>query len=114
VDGAAGPAGVGVIARLLFVAMTGCVTTSAPEPTNADVAAVRARWPDTDRALLSRGRTLYLDRCSACHALYAPADRSADAWPDLVARMSARAALAPDAREAVTRYLVAAASVARR
>lgn len=88
---------------LLLAACVGQV----PEPTDAHVAAASARWPGTTRALLARGRTLYVNRCSGCHSLVLPQAQTPEAWPHAVEEMSERAALSPEETEEVIRYLVA-------
>jgi hypothetical protein len=80
-----------------------------PAPTATDASREQSAWKDTTLAKLERGRHLYAERCSACHALYEPARFSADRWPSLVSRMSSRARLQSADGDAVTRYLVAMA-----
>jgi len=50
-------------------------------------------------------RTLYQDRCSACHALHRPTEFTANQWPSILKIMTMRAALAPNEAELVTKYL---------
>ena len=77
-----------------------------PAPTAADASRAQSTWRDTTVAKLERGRHLYAERCSACHALYEPVRFPAERWPSLVSRMSVRARLQSADGEAVTRYLV--------
>jgi hypothetical protein len=72
------------------------------------VTAARARWPDTSRATLEQGRSLYVRRCSGCHNLYVPSDYPASAWPEIVEEMSEKAKLDRDERDQVLRYLIVA------
>ena len=77
-----------------------------PAPTTADATRAQETWKDATVAELEHGRHLYVERCSACHALYEPVRFPASRWPSLVDRMSARARLVSTDGQAVTRYLV--------
>lgn len=71
----------------------------------ADLDAARERWPDTTRADLDEGRSLYAAKCSGCHPLVLPDEQPRDQWPSWVDRMAARAGLAPAEQRSLTRYL---------
>ncbi|HEY6728388.1 MAG TPA: hypothetical protein VI197_30465 [Polyangiaceae bacterium] len=85
-----------------------CGVTSAPEPRQADVVRIEQQFPGTTLAELERGRTIYLSRCTSCHAPVVPSSFSAQRWPLEVKEMSARAHLGSD-EPLVIKYLVAQA-----
>jgi len=94
-------------AAVLFAAF-GCGGSAVPHPTDAHLARARARWPNTTRASLERGRTIYVARCSGCHPLHSPATHPASQWAAVVDEMAPRARLSPAERDLVLRYLTAA------
>jgi hypothetical protein len=94
-------------AALLFTALA-CGGGAVPHPTEAHLARARARWPDTTRASLERGRDLYVARCSGCHPLHRPDAQPADRWATVLDEMAPRARLTPAERDLVLRYLTAA------
>ena len=61
------------LAIALLLAAVSCGGGAVPRPTDAHLARARARWPDTTRASLERGRELYVARCSGCHSGSGPA-----------------------------------------
>ncbi len=50
---------------------------------------------------------LYSTRCTACHALHAPTEFTANQWPGVLRTMVRNAALDPEEAALVTRYLQA-------
>ena len=86
----------------LTLAAAGCDGTRIP------AAATLATDPG-EVAALDQGRTLYLSRCSGCHALIQPAAKSPREWPGEVALMAKRAKIDAAQRAAITAYLVRAA-----
>lgn len=67
------------------------------------------RWPDVTLEQLEAGRTLYLERCSGCHSLYAPEAFSTGQWPGVLDKMASKARLTSENRESILRYLAAVA-----
>jgi hypothetical protein len=53
----------------------------------------------------SAARQLYATRCSACHALHATTDFTANQWPGVLEPMIKRAALNPDQAALIRQYL---------
>jgi mono/diheme cytochrome c family protein len=100
---------------LLALALAGC-GTSIVQPDAGDVAWARERWPDASLESLQRGRALYVQRCSGCHSLRAPAEEPPEKWPDFVAAMveDQDVRLGADERALIERYLGAASARARR
>lgn len=98
----------GVMASSVLASVA-CVS-ALPEPTPGQLAAARATEPGLSLEDLQRGRTTYIQRCGSCHALRAPNERSAEAWPLEVQRMQTQhqVRLTPDEQRDILRYLVAA------
>ncbi len=92
----------------LVAAAAGCAARL-PPPTEADALRASVRWPGTTVAELARGRSLYIDHCSGCHALHRPTELPPSAWPRIVGEMEERSRLDPVTAAAMIRYLVVAA-----
>ena len=50
-------------------------------------------------------RKLYLNRCAKCHKLYDPARYSDPQWSKWMDKMSRKAKLQPEQKEALSRYI---------
>jgi hypothetical protein len=85
---------------------TGCA--SLPEPEAGDVKRAQAKWTDVDLAALKNGRHVYVAKCSGCHTLHLPDERSPDEWARIVAEMEheEEVELSVHEREAIVLYLV--------
>ena len=92
----------------LLLSVVACGASATPAPVQADVARIENRFPGTTLAELEKGRSVYLSRCTSCHAPVAPRSISAERWPHEVREMSERARLGED-ESLVVRYLVAQA-----
>ena len=99
-----------LFAAALLLAAVSCGGGAVPRPTEAHLARAQARWPDTTRASLERGRELYVARCSGCHPLHRPDTLPAARWATLVDQMAPRARLSDSERDLVLRYLTAASA----
>lgn len=64
-----------------------------------------------DAARLETARSLYVERCSSCHGLYAPDEYSEARWPALMTTMARKAKLTAEQREELLRFVLAARSV---
>jgi mono/diheme cytochrome c family protein len=84
-----------------------------PPPTAADALRAEGQFPGTTVEDLARGRQLYVEHCSGCHALVRPQEKPPEAWPKLVNEMTKRSRLSPDKARDVTRYLVIASAAPR-
>ena len=93
----------------LVAASAACVS-ALPHPTEADARVAAARFDGVTLAELDVGRRSYVASCAGCHHLYLPADRPPDAWPPIVAEMSARGSVSSADSRAIERYLVTMAS----
>ena len=54
---------------------------------------------------LEQGRGVFVSRCSNCHNLPDPAQKTAEEWPAAVDEMAARARLSDQDKANVARYL---------
>ena len=102
------PAGWAGISLASLVGVVACGAGAAPEPRQADVVRIEDQFPGTTLADLERGRSVYLSRCTSCHAPVTPASIPAQRWPHEVQEMSERAHLGTD-EPLVVKYLVAQA-----
>ena len=96
----------------LLLTVVACGASATPAPIQADVARIENQYPGTKLAELEKGRSVYLSRCTSCHAPVAPRSIPAERWPHEVSEMSERARLGED-ESLVVRYLVAQALRAR-
>ena len=92
-------------AAMVAVLVVACGASVAPRPNAADVARISERWPNASLDELERGRSLYLSRCTSCHAPVDPASIPAELWPDQVEEMKQRSQLGEES-ELVVKYLV--------
>ena len=98
-----------VLVGLLLALAAGCAAR-VPPPTQADALRASAQWPGTTLDALVRGYRLYLERCSACHALELPRTQVPEAWPRIVGEMAERSRLDVGEVAQVIRYLMTAAA----
>lgn len=94
--------------RAILIAglLSGCGGTSGP-PT-VSPAMIAASRGHADLQVLAAGRKVFVNRCIECHVLPAINEHSASAWPPIIAKMSARADLTPNERDALVSYILAA------
>jgi mono/diheme cytochrome c family protein len=100
------------LAAVSLLLLAGCAG-QLPPPTDADALRASARYPGTTVADLARGRQMYVEHCSGCHALVRPDRKGPDEWPKLVAEMTDRAKLSDDIAQEILRYLVTASGAPR-
>lgn len=96
------------LARLVLTslaALAPACTSAVPQVTPPDLARAQERDPSVSEADLQRGRTLYLSRCTGCHAPFSPASRDLDAWRHDVAEMRTLAGLDADQERLILVYL---------
>lgn len=96
----------------LFLASLAACVGQVSEPTTQHVARAQSRWPGTNQAELSEGRSLFVERCSGCHTLPIPAEHKAAEWPDVMKRMTPFVRMTPEQLQSVERYLIVASEVA--
>ena len=95
---------------IIAVFAVACARIVMPHPTLLDEQRAGARWPGITIAELTRGRELYVGRCSVCHQPVLPSQIAAEAWPRHVAEMSERAHLSGEEQRLVVAYVVSMAS----
>ncbi len=100
------------LAALLLGLAAGC-SSALPKPEVAHVEALRQRGERVELGELERGRSLYVSRCSSCHALKEPRRLSPDTWVTEIRKMEIEEGVVLERNEAlaIERYLVAVASV---
>lgn len=97
------------VALLGAVALAGCQSTSSPAAPPVTAAMVKSGGRgQVNMAILSSGRSAFVSRCAACHALPKVNEYPRSEWPGFVADMSKRSGLNPGQSEAVLAYILAA------
>ena len=77
----------------------------------ADLARKASRWwPGITQEQLALGRSLYVRRCSGCHALILPSKHPPQRWEAEVGKMAAAAKLDSSETRTIARYLIAASN----
>jgi hypothetical protein len=94
------------MAAVLWVA--GCASSSFLRLTPTQLDRAARRWPEETPENFERGRNLYLAKCSGCHALVLPQERSADQWPAIVNQMEPLAKISDEERDRILRFILAA------
>jgi hypothetical protein len=90
------------------ILLAGCAGTSkVPVPTAKHVELAGRNGQVTTLQTLKVGRSLYIGRCGACHALKEPGLLAPSEWPEMVGRMAENAKVNEDQQRAITQYLVA-------
>ncbi|MEK7474648.1 MAG: hypothetical protein AAB152_03340 [Candidatus Coatesbacteria bacterium] len=102
----AGPAGRTVVLLALSGWLAACAG-SIPRPAADQAVRAAGRSPGVTLESLSRGRALYVAKCSGCHALEAPAAHPEAFWAEHVPAMADRARLSGDEPALILRYLEA-------
>jgi hypothetical protein len=91
----------------LFLLLGACGVVLPPlSPQQAEWAA--QKWPGMTFYELNSARTLYVNRCSGCHGLHHPAERSLEKWNLALNKMAPKAKLTADERQWIERYITAA------
>lgn len=104
-----------LISLLALAGGLGCAA-GLPEPTAAQVAAAASRGQTVSLEELRRGRSLYAERCSGCHALKHPTEHPPDVWPREVEEMREKQGVRLSAAEIgfIVSYLSSASALAMR
>jgi len=92
---------------LAAAALSACGgSTAALAPSAADARWAAREWPGTTQQDLEAGRSLFASRCSSCHALPSPSEKTPTDWDQTVqGEMGARARLSAKDRNLVAHYL---------
>jgi hypothetical protein len=99
------------LGTLALLALAAC-SAPLPHPTARDAAQARVRWPGATLDSLEAGRRLFVFRCSGCHRLHRPEERSPAAWPDVLDDMEREARVTPEERALIEQFLVTASAEA--
>jgi len=86
--------------------LVGCAST-VPLPTEREVTTARRTDPTATVESLKHGRERYVTKCSGCHSLHSPRDKTPAEWPLVLDEMSERAKCGADERRAIEQYLLA-------
>jgi len=92
------------LAALGLALGAGCATV--PRPTAETVARAQGRWPESTLESLERGRVVYVQRCSGCHALPLPDAHSEPEWHKVMDDMADEAKLTTEERALVERFVL--------
>jgi hypothetical protein len=93
---------------IVFLLALGACAVSIPPVTPIQAEWAAQRWPGMDFEQLDFARTTYVNRCSGCHGLYLPTERTLSQWHTIMDKMAPKAKLTAQQRELVQRYLTTA------
>ena len=88
-------------------ALVSCVGTI-PHLDEKQIRYAQTKWFGTSLLDLQRGRELYIVKCSGCHPLYEPANRSELQWEEILKEMKSRVKISEDETALMLKYLVSA------
>lgn len=91
-------------------ALSASCASALVHPTHDDARYASARWPEANLEHLERGRKLYVQSCAGCHNLVRPEAIAPDAWPERLDEMAVKAKIAPEEREPILHFLIAAST----
>ena len=85
-------------------------TPSAPVvniiPGEAQLAAIKVKFPDATTAQLTEGHSIYVGACTNCHGQKNIFKRSEASWLHEIDDMSPKANLTPAQKDALTKYIL--------
>jgi len=88
-------------AALTAIAFAGCAT-AIPHLSQQQLSWAQAKWPGLDSEALEHGRSLYVNRCSACHEAPGPTDFDP---ATLIGEMADRAKLTKEEQQLVIQFV---------
>lgn len=71
--------------------LVGCMAAKNTLPVQADADRMQPVYPGITVADISNGKTIYEQKCSTCHPLKKPGNRTSEAWKHIVPEMAAKA-----------------------
>lgn len=89
-----------------MAAVMGMGCAGLPNATQDDVAFAQAQFPGATHDTLEQGRSVYAARCSGCHPLHLPSEKSPGEWVKLLPEMEDNARMKQQERDLVQAYLV--------
>jgi cytochrome c5 len=81
-------------------------TPSNAGPTETQLTAVKAKYPDATMETLKQGHTLYYSTCTNCHAAKDIHSRDEEKWPGIIDRMAKKAGISDTEKDAVLKYVM--------
>src|SRR5690349_6370013 len=76
-------------------------TTASTEPTDVQLQAVKAKYPDATMETLVKGHSIYYAACTKCHGAKHIERESEQVWVKIMDRMAPKAKLTPEEKDAV-------------
>ena len=98
-----------VLLGLVSAAAGGCAPALV-SPTLDAVRFAAQRGQRTTLEQLALGRSLYVRRCTGCHAAHSPAEFAPERWGPMVDEMREQAHVTPSERDPIVAYLTAASA----
>lgn len=88
---------------------TSSVSVAEPSiiPGEAQLTAIKSKYPDATLAQLNEGHSIYTGACTNCHKQYNIFKRSEASWQHEIDDMSPKANLTASQKEALTKYIFA-------
>jgi cytochrome c5 len=87
--------------------MAVCCSTKYLIPTQVDVPIAQSHWASTTLDDLTKGYSLYADKCTDCHGLKKPQKFTEDQWNNkYMPSMGKKAKLSPDEYALVQHYIL--------
>lgn len=89
-----------------LLVLVACTATKIMKPTEAQLPTMQQKVPDITLARAEQGYTVYKEKCSACHRLHAPSERTPAQWDTILAKMLPKAKVHEDStKNLITDYL---------
>lgn len=95
----------------LAAVFSGCAS-SIPQPTTEHKSYAETRWQGK-HVDLDLGRGMYIQKCSGCHSLIAPAKFDEEKWMTEIKEMKVKAKLTDDEEFTIMAYVLTESSVSR-
>ncbi len=82
-------------------------TSTDSGPTEAQLTAVKSKYPNATMEILKQGHALYYGTCTNCHGAKNITSRDEEKWPGIIDRMAPKAGISDTEKEAVLNYVMA-------
>lgn len=80
-------------------------STTSTDPTEVQLVAVKAKYPDATMETLKQGHALYYGTCTKCHGAKDIASRDMERWPGIIESMAKKAGISETEKDAVLKYV---------
>ena len=97
---------IGSLFGLSFLALSGCVAGT------REGLSGQARQ-GTENSGLAKGRGYFMRECNKCHRYFMPSERSAEAWPKILAGKKAKVSLTAVQFQELSDYVIAESKAAK-